>query len=188
MRWGLVFLDDWRPCQWDKHSERTSQSDLKASFLRVGVVRGQPWLTLRLTLRRPGPRWINLRTWRLWRRPKREGGVPGNGLNASARYRADSLESPTYSSLLTLCDQSVFYWLLHPTTSHPSTSSSSKYHLNQKIKHCRRVSGAEAMITDNLSYHFHLHRHYHVVAQRDYSMEPLLFRWNEVESCTRLKI
>lgn len=91
---------------------RVSWEDWKCfksfSFLRVGTVRGQPWRMLQLTLRRPGPRWTNLRTWRLWRKPERGGGVPGNGLNASARYQADSLESPNHSSLYALSDMSVF--------------------------------------------------------------------------------
>lgn len=69
---------------------------------------------LRLTLRRPGPKWINLRTWRLWRKPERGGGVPGNGLNASARYWADSLESPTYSFPLCVTNRCFTGYFIPP--------------------------------------------------------------------------
>lgn len=141
----------------------------------------------RLTLRRPGPRWISLRTWRLWRKPKRGGSVPGNGLNASARYRADSLESPTYSSLPALCDQSVFPWSLHhPTSSQPCTSSSSSRHLYQLknswsesiFKECRRVCKAEIVNKDYPCphlYYFQLHYHLVVFLKGKRSVKGLIY-------------
>lgn len=123
------------------------------SIFRAGTKKGQPWLTLRLTLRRPGPRWTNLRTWRLWRKPERGGGVPGNGLNASARYRADSLESPTYSFPIYVTNQCFTGFLiplpvippLHHHQRVTSPSLNEEDHVESIIRDCRRVCGAEIM-------------------------------------------
>jgi len=87
VRRRLVSVDDW-------HSLLRGQAfwqdfgkwSKSFSLTRVGTERRQAWLTLQLTLRRPGLRWTSLQTWRLWRKPERGGGVPGNGLNANGRY------------------------------------------------------------------------------------------------------
>lgn len=143
--------------------------------------RGQLWLTPQPTLRRPGPRWISRRTWRLWRKPKRGGGVPGNGLNASARYRADSLDSPTYSSPLAQRNQSVFPWSLHPTFSHHciiiiimSPLRAEEVLIRIHLKTYRGVSTADILTEDEPSLHlYYFKRYYHVLV--------FLVGWNGVK-------
>lgn len=133
----------------------------------VVAKRVQLWLTPQPTLRRPGPRWTSRRTWKLWRKPERGGGVPGNGLNASARYPADSLRThpPTH-----------LHPLGHNTASQHSPDlvipSSSSCHLCQLktslSKSIRRlpeegVFKAEIITEDDPSPHRYYFKHHYLL-------------------------